>query len=139
MDQQKLINYAPFPLRIVIGIIFIAHGLPKIFDIDGTSGFFSSIGLPPELVIPVFLVEFLGGIAIFVGILTRIASILLIINMIGAIISAHIPDGFVMGYEFNVLLISGLISLILTGSGNISIEKNILKREIFPKIKNFSS
>jgi putative oxidoreductase len=127
--------YGPLPIRILAGIAFIAHGLPKLSEPSMTQGFFGNIGLPPELAIPIGLLEVIGGFAILVGVVTRIASILFIIEMIGATIVAKLSEGFVGGFELELLLISIAISLLLTGPGNISIEYNILKREIFPKGK----
>ena len=67
--------------------------------------------------------------------MTRIVSILFIIELIGAIVVAKLPKGFVGGYEFDLLLIAISISLILTGPGRLSIEWNILRRELFPRGK----
>lgn len=100
-----------------------------------TQGFFGNIGLPPELAIPIGLLEVLGGFALLVGVVTRIASILFIIEMMGAPIVAKLSEGFVEGFELDLLLMSVAISLHLTGPGKISIEYNILNREIFPKGK----
>jgi putative oxidoreductase len=91
------------------------------------------MGLPPELAIIIGLLEFIGGLAILLGILTRIAAGLLAINMIGAILQVKLSKGFIGGFELDLLYFAIMISLILMGPGNISIEKNILKREIFPK------
>jgi hypothetical protein len=49
MDLQKLMPYGPLPIRILAGITFIVHGLPKFEDVAGTQGFFGSVGIPPEL------------------------------------------------------------------------------------------
>jgi putative oxidoreductase len=135
MNWHKLLAFGPLPLRFLAGITFIAHGLPKFEDIAGTQGFFGSIGLPPKLVLPIGLLEVIGGIALTIGVLTRIAAALLIIDMIGAIILVKISDGFVGGYEFELLLIGISLSLLLTGPGRISIEWDVLKREIFPNGK----
>jgi putative oxidoreductase len=135
MNSHKLLAVGPLPIRILAGITFIAHGLPKFEDIAGTQGFFGSIGLPPELVLPIGLLEVIGGIALIIGVLTRIAAALLIIDMIGAIILVKISKGFVGGYEFELLLIGISLSLLLTGPGRISIEWDVLKREIFPNGK----
>jgi putative oxidoreductase len=135
MNTQKLMLYGPLPIRILAGIAFIAHGIPKLSEPSMTQGFFGNIGLPPELAVPIGLLEVIGGFAILVGVVTRIASILFIIQMIGATIVAKLSEGFVGGFELDLLLISIGISLLLTGPGNISIEYNILKREIFPKGK----
>ena len=123
------------PIRIVAGITFIAHGLPKFENIAGTQGFFGSIGLPPELALPVGLLEVIGGIFLLVGVVTRISAALFIIDMIGAVVLVRLPDGFVDGYELESLLIAISVSLLITGPGRISVEWDILKREIFPRGK----
>jgi putative oxidoreductase len=127
--------YGLLPIRILAGITFLAHGLPKFENIAGTQGFFGSIGLPPELALPIGLLEVIGGIFLIVGVLTRITAAFLIIDMIGAIVLVRIPDGFVDGYELESLLIAISVSLLLTGPGRLSIEWDVLKREIFPKGK----
>jgi putative oxidoreductase len=62
MVSGKLLMFGPLPIRILAGITFMAHGLPKFEDIAGTQGFFGSIGLPPELALPIGLLEVIGGI-----------------------------------------------------------------------------
>jgi putative oxidoreductase len=109
--------------------------LPKFENIAGTQGFFGSIGLPPELVLSIGLLEVIGGIFLLVGVITRIAAALFIVDMIGAIFLVKLPDRFVGGYELESLLIAISISLLLAGPGRISIEWDILKREIFPRGK----
>jgi putative oxidoreductase len=133
MISKKLLMFGPLPIRILAGITFIAHGLPKFENIAGTQGFFGSIGLPPELALPIGLLEVIGGIFLLVGVVTRIAAALLIIDMIGAIFLVKISKGFVGGYELESLLMAICISLLLTGPGRISIEWDVLKREIFPR------
>jgi putative oxidoreductase len=133
--KDRLISFSPLPLRIIAGISFILHGLPKLSGIDKTSGFFGSIGLPPELALPIALLEVIGGIALLLGIVTRIASILFIIEMIGVVLAIKLSKGFVGGYELELLLMFISISLLISGPGRISIERDLLKREIFPKIK----
>ncbi len=129
MVSRKLLMFGPLPIRILAGITFMAHGLPKFEDITGTQGFFGKLALP------IGLLEVIGGIFLIVGILTRISAALLIIDMIGAIVLVKLPDGFVGGYELESLLIAISVSLLLTGPGRISIEYDVLKREIFPRGK----
>lgn len=135
MNSHKLLAYGSLPIRIVAGITFVAHGLPKFENIAGTQGFFGSIGLPPELALPVGLLEVIGGIFLLVGVVTRISAALFIIDMIGAIVLVRLPDGFIDGYELKSLLIAISVSLLITGPGRISVEWDILKREIFPSRK----
>ena len=137
MNSHELLAYGSLPIRIVAGITFVAHGLPKFENIAGTQGFFGNIGLPPELALPIGLLEVIGGIFLIVGVVT-ISAALFIIDMIGAIVLVRLPDGFVDGYELESLLIAISVSLLLTGPGRISIEYNVLKREIFPKGKSIT-
>ena len=133
--MKSFFVYGPLPIRIIGGLTFIAHGVPKFFDVSGGHGFFESVNLAPELFVPIAFLEVVGGLAILLGIVTRIASALLIIEMIGAIIMVKLSKGFIGGYEFELLLISICISLVILGPGKISIENYILKREIFPRGK----
>ncbi|HTH22671.1 MAG TPA: DoxX family protein [Nitrososphaeraceae archaeon] len=128
-------KFGPLPIRILAGLTLMLHGLPKITDISGVQSFFPNIGLPPELAIPVALLEVIGGLAILFGILTRIASGLFIIEMIGAVLVAKLSKGFVGGYELELLIVAICISLFISGPGRISIEYDVLKREIFPRGK----
>lgn len=130
--MNSVFSYGLLPIRIMAGLTFIAHGVPKFFDVSGGYGFFQSVNLPPELFVPIALLEVIGGLAILLGILTRIASAILIIEMIGAILTVKLTKGFIGGYEFELLLISICMSLVIMGPGKISIENNILKRELFP-------
>jgi putative oxidoreductase len=132
---DRLATFSPLPLRIVAGTAFIMHGLPKLSGIGKTQGFFGSLGLPPELALPIALLEVIGGIVLLLGIFTRIASILFIIEMGGVILVAKFTKGFVGGYELELLLMFISISLLISGPGRISIERDFLKRELFPKIK----
>ena len=131
MNSKKLTAYGPLPIRIVAGIAFIVYGLPKLSSIAATQNLFSHMmGLPAAMALPIGLLEVIGGIAILTGILTRITAILFIIEMIGATIII-LPKGFVHGYDLALLSLSISAGLILTGPGKVSIEWDILKREIF--------
>jgi putative oxidoreductase len=136
MSLQKISTFAPLPIRIMAGIAFILHGLPKFENLQGTQGFFASVGIPADLAMVIGLLELIGGILLIVGLLTRITSILFIIEMIGAILIVKSGNGFMGegGYEVDLLLMSISISLLISGPGRVSIERDLLKREIFPKI-----
>ena len=136
-QTKNVFNYAPLPLRIISGIGFMMHGLPKLLDIQGTQNSFTNMGLPPDLAIIIGLLEFIGGLAILLGILTRIAAGLLAIDMIGAILQVKLSKGFIGGYELDLLYLAIMISLLISGPGSLSIEKNILKREIYPKAPKY--
>jgi putative oxidoreductase len=87
------------------------------------------------MALPIGLLEVVGGIALLIGVLTRVASILFILEMIGSTIIAKLSKGFIGGYELDLLLLAVAVSILLTGPGRISIEWDILKRELFYKGK----
>ncbi|MDN5847548.1 MAG: DoxX family protein [Candidatus Nitrosocosmicus sp.] len=136
MYLEKISAFSPFPIRIIAGIAFIFHGLPKFENLQGTQGFFASVGIPAELALVIGLLEVIGGVLLIIGLVTRIASILFIIEMIGAILIVKAGNGFTGegGFEVDLLLMFISISLALSGPGRVSIERDVLKREIFPKI-----
>ena len=137
-QTKSILNFSPLPLRIIAGIGFMLHGFPKLLDIPSTQTSFTNMGLPPELAVIIGLLEFIGGLAILLGIFTRIAAGLLAIEMIGAILQVKLSKGFIGGYELDLLYLAIMISLMISGPGSFSIEKNILKREIFPKAPKYS-
>ena len=141
MTSRKLVMFGSLPIRIMAGIAFIVAGLPKLANIAVNQGFFGSLGLPPELVLPIALLEVIGGIFLIVGVLTRTAAIF-IIEMIGATLVVWLSQGFVGGQLLKqaAILTSSMLmaictSLLLTGPGRISIEWDVLKQEVFPREK----
>jgi len=137
MLAQWLSRYSEWSalfLRIAVGVIFIAHGQQKLFG--GLARFerdLESLGvpLPGVFAIIVALVEFLGGIALLLGLFTRWAALLLAINMLVAILRVHLPHGLIGkdGFEFPLALLAAVLSLALTGPQKFSIERSVLKRE----------
>lgn len=97
MQSKKALLFGPLPIRVMVGIAFMAHGYPKLTDMAGTQEFFGKIGLPVEMAILIGLLEFIGGLVLLLGVLTRISSALLIGNMIGGIMLVKISRGFVGG------------------------------------------
>jgi putative oxidoreductase len=67
MISRKLLMFGPLPIRIMAGIAFIVAGLPKLENIAINQGFFGSLGLLPELVLPIALLEVIGRIFLIVG------------------------------------------------------------------------
>jgi putative oxidoreductase len=123
--------YGPAVLRLVVGLVFVAHGAQKLFGVwggpglPGTAEFFSQLGLEPSypLAVVAATVEFGGGLLLILGAYTVFAALALVVQMLVAIWTVHLPHGFFLpGYEFNLTLIGALVCLALTGPGALSVD-----------------
>ncbi|WP_227939355.1 DoxX family protein [Alkalihalobacillus deserti] len=104
-------------LRLVLGIVFLAHGATKFQGgIETIVGWFDSIGLPGGLAYVVATLELVGGIALILGFGTRIVSALLALLLIGAIFKVQLAAGFVGGYAYDLVLLIIAVHLSLNGS-----------------------
>jgi putative oxidoreductase len=118
-------------LRITAGTVFMAHGYAKLFTFGfaGVSGMFGHMGVPfPGVTGPLIAVlEFFGGIALVIGLLTRLAALGFALDMIGAILFVKLKGGF-SGYELERLLVGASVTLALTGAGQFSVDALIAGR-----------
>lgn len=131
-SKASVSSIAVLILRLVLGTIFFAHGAQKVFGafgghgITGVIGMTTSFGLPLPVVFAwlVALIEFAGGIAVFLGFFTRVAAFGICINMTVAIIKVHMKNGLFapMGFEFPLSLLAIALSLVVSGGGRISID-----------------
>lgn len=127
-------------LRLAVGIVLIVHGLPKVIPIWGggptlSGEMFESVGLVPGLPLAVGsgVVETLGGLLIVAGAFTLWIGLLLILDTAVVAWKFHVAYGFILnwqaapgaghGFEFHLLLISGLLCLVLSGPGAASMDK----------------
>lgn len=124
-------------VRIMTGIIFVAHGYQKFFvyGLDGTTSAFAQMGVPaPSITAPlVAVVELGGGLALILGLLTRLAAFALAIDMLVAVVLVRLKGGFFNpnGAEFEILLCVACVALAVAGAGALSIDEAIAKRR-FP-------
>ena len=123
MDSRKLdLKVAGlFLLRAVVGLVFIFHGLDKLQNMSGVIGFFGSLGLAPFFAYLVAWVEFLGGIALLLGVFSRYAAYALSIIMVVAIFLVKLKAGFLGGYELDLVLLVSLLATAWSGSGKYSL------------------
>jgi len=114
-------------IRSVVGVIFILHGMGK-FN-PGFVNFISSLGLPPEMQIPIALAEVVPGILMILGIFTRFSASLLSIVMIGAIFLVKGAQNITgeKAVEFDLILLAVSLLIIVAGPGRISIAHVIKK------------
>jgi len=136
-------GWTAFFLRIALGIVFLAHGAQLTLGWFGGHVFsetmtnFGKMGMPAPVAGLVILAQFLGGLGLLAGLLTRIAAFGIFAVMLGAIFLVHVKTGFFMnwagqqqgeGYEFHLLAIAITIALMIAGGGNLSLDKAISAR-----------
>jgi len=115
-----------FILRLILGLLMIIHGWPKIKNIKGTAEWMSSSGFKPGIfwAIVVSLVEFVGGIFLVFGFLTQIIALLLTIQFLIIIfwkIKKH--ERLIGGFELDLIILATSIVLLLNGAGSLSLDK----------------
>lgn len=112
-------------LRLALGAVMIGHGWHKVNgNLHEFAGFVSSMGIPGWLGYVAGFTEFVGGILLVAGLLTRFAALGLMIDMSVAIGKVHWKHGFMGqgGYEFPLALWTIAFALIFLGAGPISID-----------------
>ena len=124
MIDSRTAPYAALLLRVSLGGLLLAHAGLKffVFTPAGTAKFFGSVGLPPELAYLVIAAEVLGGIALILGVWTRIVAIAAVPILLGAIFTVHGAAGFFFtnphgGWEYPAFWIVALLVQSLLGDG----------------------
>jgi putative oxidoreductase len=126
-------------LRLVMGVIFFAHGAQKAlgwfggYGFSGTMGFFTNMmHIPAPFAFLAICAEFLGGIGLILGALGRIAAFGILCNMLVAVFMVHGQNGLFMnwtgqqkgeGFEYHLLAIAIAVVLIVRGSGTFSVDR----------------
>jgi len=119
-------------LRVAVATIFIKHGAQKlfVFGFSGVTGAFTQMGVPlPGVTGPfIALLEFFGGIALVIGLLTRLIALGFVCDMLGAILLVQLKSGF-SHYELEFLLLGSSLALVLTGAGEFSVDALLGRRD----------
>jgi putative oxidoreductase len=134
-------NTATLILRIVLGIVFFAHGAQKMlgwfggFGFSGTMGFFTgTMHIPAPFAFLAIAAEFFGSLGLILGFLTRIAAFGIATNMVVAIATVHRAFGFFMnwygtqkgeGFEYHLLVLAITAFLMIRGAGALSVDRAI--------------
>ena len=126
MNTSNNSDYAALLLRVALGVMFLAHGLTKVFvfTIPGTVGFFAQLGFPGWLAYLVILGEVGGGILLVLGVYTRWVALANIVILLGSI-PVHWANGWMFanqggGWEYPVFLIIASLAVALLGSGTFA-------------------
>jgi len=135
-------NSAPLALlRLGLGLVMFAHGAQKVLGWFGGPGFNGAMGMFEHMGIPGFFAflaiaaEFLGGLGLILGFLTRIAAFGVMMNMLVAILKVHGTNGFFMnwtgkqageGFDYHLLTIAMALAVIIGGAGAFSVDHAIV-------------
>lgn len=131
MMTARLRDLGIAAIRIIVGVVFFAHGYAKIGDgLTATAGYFGAdFGLPLPMLSAALATaaETLGGLALILGLGTRWATIPLAFTMAVAVLMVHLSSGFFApnGVEFPLTLMVASIGLALTGSGAFALESRL--------------
>lgn len=129
-------SWAPLPLRLAMGLIFVGHGAQKVLGSFGGPGFnkWISNSTPFPFMRPSWLwmaaaaiSELVGGILLFLGLLTRAGAFLIACVMLTALVGVHWPNFFVSnnGIEYPLAPLAMALSLLISGGGMASIDHAI--------------
>ncbi len=128
LKEKALHDITHWGISASIGIIFIVHSLKK-FD-PSWQEWLVSIGLPPEMQLPIALAEFIGGILLIAGILTRVTGSIFAVILLGAIFHIRWENGFFIskgGWEWDLVMLAAVLAIIVAGPGRISISHVVKK------------
>lgn len=133
--MNKVCNFVMTPrpdialllVRIVLGVVFVFHGWMKINNMEMTTRFFESMGLPMVLAYAVAIIELVGGILVLIGYKARYAAIFLALVMLGALLTAKskaVLAGSLNVFELDLALLALAVVVKCLGTGKFAIEKS---------------
>ena len=136
-------DYAVTILRLLLGVVFFAHGAQKVlgwfggYGFSGTMGFFThQMGIPAPIAALAIAAEFLGGIGLLLGFLSRVAAFGIAFEMLVAVAMVHQHFGFFAnwtgqqkgeGFEYHILAVAIALAIMIKGSGALSVDRALSK------------
>jgi putative oxidoreductase len=113
-------------VRVVLGIIMLYHGWPKVTNLGGIIEGFTGMGIPLPALAAIFatVAEVGGGLLLLLGVLTDVGGLLVAIDMLGAITFVHAKNGFAVndgGFEWPLALLAMGLGIALAGPGRYSV------------------
>jgi len=133
--QNALAPFAEPLVRVTAGLFLVPHGAQKLFGafggygIEATGQFFAAkLGLPPSLALVAGLIEFFGGIALALGLVTRVAAGLVVGLMAVAVVHVHLGNGYFWtdgGFEYPLFWAIVALSYVVRGGGKYSLDAKI--------------
>jgi putative oxidoreductase len=140
LTSTDSLNFTLTILRLVLGVVIFAHGAQKLlgwfggYGYRGTMGFFTQMRIPAPLAFLAIMAEFLGGLGLIVGFLSRIAAFGIFCNMLVAVLLVHRQFGFFAnwggqqkgeGFEFHLLALAIALVIMIAGGGALSVDAAI--------------
>src|SRR5256712_8695699 len=128
--DRSAVDWALLVARIIVGVIFMAHGAQKLFGAFGGPGLSAIVQMMGPLGYLVSIGEFFGGLGLIFGFLSRFSAASIAIIMLGAIATVHLQFGFFMnwagnqageGFEYHLLAIGALLPIVIAGPGRFAI------------------
>lgn len=135
MSDSRSAAYGALILRVSLGALLLIHFALKYFTFTptGTAQFFGSLGLPPALAYVTMLVELVAGVALVLGVWTRVAALAAVPVLIGAVVFVHLGNGFFFsapngGWEYPAFWAVALVVQALIGDGAYALLPTPVKR-----------
>ena len=130
MNPTTVPSVGVLVLRVVVGVTFVLHGLDKLGDLSSAEQLFASLGIPaPGLMAPfVAVTETVGGVLLIAGLATPLVGAALAIDMLVALLTAHLGHGFFArdgGIELVLLLGGASLGIGLAGAGRFSLDASL--------------
>ncbi len=137
-------DVGPAIARLVLGIVILPHGMQKVFGAFGGPGFTGTMQfftgtmhIPYVFGVLAVAAEFLGGLGLIFGLFGRVAAFAVAVEMIVAVLTTHLQNGFFMnwfgaqkgeGFEYHLLMVGLALIVMLKGSGAISLDRALSGR-----------